>query len=204
MKTSRAGSTKFWIPLLLILCIAAGAGGYFLLGRYFQSHKQPVAARAVPVPSGNAQEEDLFNLRMFYPVGNHIEMIEKVLPRRTKESAVIEAVIEEYFKGPGEGLTSCIPQNVKLLGLYKGADRILYVDLSDEVRRNFQGDALQEYLLLRGLYESLISNLEDISDIKVLVNGREIETLGGHVYLKYTLKNAVSYEYRGDEEISLE
>jgi spore germination protein GerM len=204
MKTSKPGSPKFWIPLLLILCIAGGAGGYFFLGRYFRPQKQPVTATAVPVPTGNAQEEDLFNLRMFYPVGNRLEMIEKVLPRRTKKSAVIEAVIEEYFKGPGQGLTSCIPQNVKLLGLYKGADQILYVDLSDEVRRNFQGDALQEYLLLRGLYESLISNLEDISDIKILVDGREIETLGGHVYLKYTLKTAVSYEYKGDEEISLE
>lgn len=203
MKASKPATGKFWIPILIVVCLAAGAGGYFLFNRYLQSQKRPVTA-AVAVPAENPQEEDLFNLRMFYPVGDRLEMIEKVLPRRTKESAIIEAVIDEYFKGPGEGLTSCIPQNVKLLGLYQGADQILYVDLSDELRRNFQGDALQEYLLLRGLYESLISNVEDISDIKVLVGGREIESLGGHVYLKYTLKDAVSYGYKGDEEISLE
>jgi Sporulation and spore germination len=202
MKINRLRSPGFWIPLLLAFCIA-GVGGYFLFIRYFQIEKRPAVAVG-GVPSGSAQEEDLFNLRMFYPAGNRLQMVEKILPRRTKESAITEAVIEEYFKGPGEGQASCIPQNVKLLGLYKGADQVLYVDLSDELRRNFQGDALQEYLLLRGLYESLISNLQDISDIKVLVDGRESETLGGHVYLKYTLKNAVSYEYKGDEEISLE
>ena len=202
MKASKTGSWKLWAPLIVALCIAA-AGGYFLVRPDLQSEKSSVAPAAA-VPAGSAQEQDLFNLRMFYPVGTRMEMIEKLLPRRTKESAIAEAVIEEYFAGPGEELSSCIPQNVKLLGLYKGPDQILYVDLSDELRRNFQGDALQEYLLLRGLYESLISNLQDISDVKVLVDGKEIESLGGHVYLKYTLKEAVSYEYRGDEEISLE
>lgn len=203
MKTNRSGNTRFWLPVLIILCIVGAGGSYLIFSGYFHSEK-PTAAPVAIMPAGGAQEEDVFNLRMFYPVGNRIEMVEKELPRRTKESAITEAVIEEYFKGPGDGQSSCIPQNVKLLGLYRGPDQILYVDLSDELRRNFQGDALQEYLLLRGLYESLISNLQDISDIKVLVDGKEIETLGGHVYLKYTLKGAVSYEYKGDEEISLE
>jgi hypothetical protein len=202
MKTGKLRSPGLWISLLLVLCIAGGVAGYLLFNRYYQLERRPSSVGAVP--SGSAQEEDLFNLRMFYPVGERLQMVERILPRRTKDTAITEAVIEEYFKGPGEGLASCIPQNVKLLGLYKGADQVLYVDLSDELRRNFQGDALQEYLLLRGLYESLISNLQDISDIKVLVEGREIETLGGHVYLKYSLKNTVSYEYKGDEEISLE
>ena len=203
MKISKTGSLRFWIAIIVALCIAGAAVGFLLFRPYSQSEKQP-AAPVVSAPAGTAQGEDLFNLRMFYPVENRLEMIEKLLPRRTKESAIAEAVIDEYFEGPGEGLTSCVPQNVKLLGIYEGPDDVLYVDLSDELRRNFQGDALQEYLLLRGLYESLISNLQDISDVKVLVDGKETETLGGHVYLKYTLKDAVSYGYGGDEAISLE
>jgi hypothetical protein len=30
--------------------------------------------------------------------------------------------------------------------------------------------------------------------VKILIEGREIETLGGHFYLSYPLKNMVSYE----------
>ena len=49
---------------------------------------------------------------------------------------------------------------------------MLYVDLSDEFRRNFYGgDAAAEFLLLRGLYESLISNVYDITDVKILIEG---------------------------------
>jgi hypothetical protein len=79
--------------------------------------------------------------------------------------------------------------------VYKGADRILYIDLSDEFRRNFQGDAFTEFLLLKSLYESLISNVEDIQDVKVLIEGKEAETLGGHLYLLYPLKDMVTYGY---------
>jgi hypothetical protein len=91
---------------------------------------------------------------------------------------------------------------VSILGIYKGSDQILYVDLSDELRRNFQGDALSEFLLLKGLYESLLANLQGIEDVKILVEGKEIETLGGHFYLKYPLKNLASYEFRGDIRVS--
>jgi spore germination protein GerM len=129
-------------------------------------------------------------------------MVGKRLPRRTRQTAIAEAVIEEYFRGPGSAKTSCIPLNVKLLGLYKDPRQILYVDLSDELRRNFQGDALSEYLLLKGFYESLISNLQDVQDVKILAEGREIESLGGHVFLKYPLKDVISSEFRGDKIIS--
>jgi len=71
----------------------------------------------------------------------------------------------------------------------------LYVDLSDEFRRNFQGDVLAEFLLLKGLYESLISNEQEIQDVKILIEGKEIETLGGHLLLTYPLREMVSYEY---------
>ena len=108
--------------------------------------------------------------------------------------AIAEAAVEEYLKGPSSVAVSSIPRDVRLLGLYKDADRILYVDLSDEFRRNFQGDALTEFLILRGLYESLVSNIQDVQDVKVLIEGTERETLGGHLYLLYPLKNMVPHE----------
>ena len=84
-----------------------------------------------------------------------------------------------------------IPPGVKVLGLYQGSDGILYVDFSDELRRNFQGDAAAEFLLLRGLYESIISNVKGVDDVKVLIEGKEIESIGGHVLALYPLKATV-------------
>jgi len=192
-------SKKLWIVLLVVFFLAGVSGSYFLL-RKFPRAEKPAVPSASPQNSPS-EPEDLFILRIFYPVNNRLEITEKRLPRRTKQAAIAEAVIEEYFKGPEKGGGSPVPQNVKLLGLYRDQKQILYVDLSDELRRNFQGDALAEYLLLKGVYESLIANIQDLQDVKILVEGKEIETLGGHIYLKYTLKDVVSYEFKGDGQI---
>jgi hypothetical protein len=190
---------KAWIILLVIFFVAGASGSYFLLHKVRSPER---AARLQIAPGAIREPEDFFDLRIFYPLDNRLQMVEKRLPRRTKQTAIAEAVVEEYFSGPGNGSASCIPPNVKLLGLYKDQEHILYVDLSDELRRNFQGSALSEYLLLKGLYESLISNLQDVEDVKVLVEGKEIETMGGHVFLKYPLKSVISAEFKGDKIIS--
>ncbi len=177
------------IILLALIFLGGVTGGYLYFMKIFSREK----------PSEEAVEtltrtEDLFPLRIYYPAGDRLRIEERKLPRRTVQIAIAEATVEEYLKGPAGAAASNIPRDVRLLGLYKDTDRILYVDLSDEFRRNFQGDALSEFLVLRGLYESLVSNIQDIQDVKVLIEGKEIETLGGHLYLLYPLKDMVSHE----------
>jgi len=175
------------VILLILLFLGGVAGGYLYLSKVFPKGK-PAVEEIVGTPT---KAEDLFPLRIYYPHGNQLQMEERRLPRRTVQIAIAEASVEEYLKGPKDVTVSNIPRDVRLLGLYKDADSILYIDLSDEFRRNFQGDAITEFLLLKGLYESLISNIQDIKDVKVLIEGKEIETLGGHLYLLYPLKDVV-------------
>jgi spore germination protein GerM len=190
---------KLSILLIVLLILIGAAGSYFFLINYEKPEKTVPEKPVQPTPQ---QFEDFFYLRIYYPIYTRIHMEEKKLPKRIKQIGIAEAVIEEFFKGFGDGKISHMPRNVKLLGLYKGPDQILYIDLSDELRRDFQGDAFSEYLLLKGLYESLIANLQDFYDFKILVEGKEIETLGGRRNIKKTLKNLLPYEFK-EEIISL-
>ncbi len=194
-------SKKLWIVPIVILFLAGASGGFFLF-RKLTVREKPAAAPESAQENFQPGAEDFITVRFFYPVNAQLLLVEKKVSRRTKQLKMAGAVIEEYFKGPGNGRSSQVPQSVKLLGIYRDASQILYVDLSDELRRNFQGDALGEYLLLKGIYESLISNVQDIQDVKILIEGKEAETLGGHVYLKYPLKNTVAYDFKGDTKVS--
>ncbi|MDH4231139.1 MAG: GerMN domain-containing protein [Nitrospirota bacterium] len=184
--------------LVILIFIAAAAGSYFFMRNFSQAEKQVPLS---PVQSPLMQAGDITVLRIYQPRGGRLEMIEKKIPKRISSTAIAEAVIEEFFRQPLAEGVSGIPLNVKLLGLYKDEAQMLYIDLSDEVRRNFQGDALSEYLLLSGIYKSLVSNVQDFQDVKMLVEGRELETLGGHFYLKYPLKDMLTTELRGDTRI---
>lgn len=177
-----------------MLFIAGLAGGYFLLGRSGLI-RSPISPELTAL---NLQhdETNYISLKLFYPQLGGLKTVERKLPDRSEQIAVAETVIEEFFKGEPDSNRLPMPHNVRLLGVYKDASRMLYIDLSDELRRNFQGDALSEYLLLKAFYESLAANLHELEDVKILVEGKELESLGGHVYLKYPLKNIVSADYK--------
>lgn len=189
---------KLWIVLIALIFLAGAVGSYFFMRNFVETEKQ---SPSVEPQSPDVESSDISVLRIYRPLNNHIEMTERKIPKRITSMSIAEAVIEEYFKPQAANGVSSIPQNVKLLGLYKDDKQMLYIDLSDEARRNFQGDAMSEYLLLKGLYESLLSNVQDFQDCKILIEGKEIETLGGHFYLKYALKNTFSTEIKGDNRI---
>ena len=189
---------NLWIALIVLLFLAGAVGSYFFMHNFAESEKQSTSTAA---QSPVMESTDISVLRIYQPHNNRIEMTERKIPKRISNTAIAEAVIEEFFKPAAASGVSAIPQNVKLLGLYKDEGQMLYIDLSDEVRRNFQGDAMSEYLLLKGIYESLVSNVQDFQDCKILIEGKEMETLGGHFYLKYALKNTFSAGIKGENKI---
>lgn len=182
------------IIVLIIIFIFVTIAGYLYFSGIFSKDK--IARETV---QDIQDTEDLSTLRIYYPYENSLQQEERKIQRRIGQIAIAEATIEEFLKGPAAQASSLIPKDVSLIGVYKGADMILYVNLSDEFRRNFQGDALTEFLILKGLYESIISNIEDIHDLKILIEGKEVETLGGHLYLLYPLKNIVSIDVISQE-----
>jgi len=182
-----------WIFLIVLFFIAGAAGSYFLMKYLAPAVTQQAAEEQVLQAT---EGQDLVTVRLLLPKNQKLEMAERKLKKRLKSTAFAEAVVEEFFKESANAYT--IPQQVKILGIYRDMNQVLYIDLSDELRRNFQGDALDEYLLLRGLFESLVSNVQDFQDLKVLVEGKEIETLGGHLSLKYPLKSVVTGEPKSE------
>lgn len=182
-----------WIILVVVFFIAGATGSYFFMRYFGPAQNRPLHNETL---IQSVEGQDLMAIRLSVPKNGKLEMIEKRLPRRIKNIAIAEAVIEEYFRAPASG--SPVPHGVKVLGIYRDANLNLYLDLSDELRRNFQGDALSEFLVLKGMHDSLVANLQDFQDLKVLVEGKEIESLGGHFYLKFPLKSTLLGEPRAE------
>lgn len=176
----------------LVLFGAGIAGGYlYFSGRVV--HRQ--TAETMPQPE--ERYDDFSTIRVYYPSGGRLVMEERKVPRQFSVVLVAEAAVKEFLRGPSIGTSaeaagkSEIPAGARLLGVYPGSDKILYVNISDEFRRNFQGDALNEFMLLKGLYESIISNVQGIEDIKIVIEGKEVESIGGHILILYPLNGVL-------------
>lgn len=176
---SRSGPGWLFTTVLFFVLFAGGMyGGY----HYFSSKIFHYPAEKETVLSDVA--EDYVFMSVFYPVQGRLQMEERRVKRTETVLERAEAAVGEFLKGPAGSTVSVLPKNIRILGVSFGIDGVLYVDLSGEFRMHFMGDAMIEYMTLRGLYESLMFNLTDISDVKVLVEGREVDTLGGHLSLR--------------------
>lgn len=125
---------------------------------------------------------------IYYPISGGLQKEER---KARADLPIAEAVMSEFFKG-ATGANSGVPANVKVAGIYKADDGIIYISLTEEFRGNFKGDVFAEFLLLKGIYETLRANLLDASDVKLLIDGKEIDSLGGHFSLVVPLGATVS------------
>lgn len=176
-----------WILLFVLLFLSGIAGGFFYFSKGFGPERM-----VATVQQEEKQPDNSSFIRIYYPSEGRLLMEERRVKRQVSLPGMAEEVMKEFLKGPSQMNKSGIPIATSLLGIYPGSDGILYVDLSDEFRRNFQGDAIGEFLLLKGLYDSILANVTGVDDVKILIEGKEIESIGGHLFALHPLKNTLA------------
>lgn len=97
--------------------------------------------------------------------------------------------------------SAAIPSDVELRELFITAEGVAYVDLSRELVENHPGGSSAEELTVYSLSNTLIANFPAIKSVRILVEGREIQTLRGHLDLTVPYGRAPSY-LRPDAERS--
>jgi spore germination protein GerM len=98
-------------------------------------------------------------------------------------------VVVELIKGPKSKLRATIPEGTKLRELFIDKYGTGYVDLTSEVVNNMRGGSEAEMLLVYSIVNTLTENFTEMKRIRFLVDGREIETLNGHLDLIVSFVN---------------
>ena len=94
-------------------------------------------------------------------------------------------IIHEVLKGPStkEGF-KVFSERAKLRQVYLLEDGTALVDLSQEIIYPAIGGVAAELSALYSMTRSLIENIQEIRQIRFLVEGRERSTLAGHVSIR--------------------
>ena len=176
-----------WVLVFILLFSGGIGGGFFYFAEHFGGKQ-----KGETLPESQRHDDDSSFVKVYFPSEGRLIMEERRVKRLGSVTVSAGEIVEEFLKGPSQRERSDVPPGTKVLGIYFGTDGIVYVDLSDEFRRNFHGDVLSELLLLKGLYESIISNVTGVDDVKILIEGKEMESIGGHLYSLYPLKTALT------------
>jgi len=193
-------SAFFGLCAFIVLFSGVGFGGYVLFQLYsgllgsgveFETTAQVpeiVAGRTKP----RTVSGDYTVLDLYFPDGGRLVHEERSVPRAATVREIASAVVTEFLVGPRATLLDSIPKGVTVNGVYYGNDMILYLDLTDAFRSNFQGGVVDEYLLLKALNQSLMANVYQVTGIRLLIEGSEVDSIGGHLSVRGFLADAVS------------
>jgi hypothetical protein len=174
--------TYFWYYLLAVFVLFAisTAGSYFYL-------KPKVALQSTFIRDLKSQsaktesvkeEQDLLRLYTY-----RSEELKDNRGHVQKESLLIAAedTIKHYM----------LPYGVSLLDLYMDKNGTVYADFDTALRKKFNGDALEEYQIIAGLYRRIKENVNGFTSIKFLVEGQEVDSFGGHIDISEPIGDAI-------------
>ena len=108
---------------------------------------------------------------------------------------LIEALVEPIDKP----LLQAIPADTKLRTLFITDTGDAYVDFSPELSSKHPGGSLSELLTVYAIVDTLTVNLPAITRVQILVDGKEVDTLAGHVDLRRPLVKNLTWT-RSPEE----
>lgn len=138
--------------------------------------KEPVAMRKIRATLFYVSEDG----RSLVPMEREVAYGEG-LPEQAKR--IVEAELEP---APAP-LASALPAETKLRGLYVTERGEAYVDFSRELVTAHPGGSLNELLTVYTVVDALTVNLPAVRGVQLLVDGREVDTLAGHVDLRRPL-----------------
>lgn len=99
--------------------------------------------------------------------------------------SIVEAQLAATAPAP---LAATIPAGVKLRGLFISERNEAFVDLDATIRTAHPGGTLQELMTVYTIVNALLTNLPDLQEVQLLIDGQEVDTLAGHVDLRRPLR----------------
>jgi hypothetical protein len=184
------------MAILAALVVAALAGVWLLFStapRWYG--RGSVAAPAANVPGTPAAERKI-KATLYYISEDGLSLVgaERDVPFGDpiveQARRIVEAQLEPDAPAP---LASAIPEGTALRSLFISERGDAFVDLSPEVSTKHLGGALNELFTVYVIVDALTVNLPSISRVQILINGKEADTLAGHVDIRHPLVKSLKW-----------
>jgi Sporulation and spore germination len=151
----------------------------------------PVASTpATPAPPGRK-----IKARLFYVADDGARLIgqERDVPFGEGVTEQARHIIEAQVAPAAEPFISAVPPGTMLRALFVTERGEAFVDLSKEVVSRHTGGSTNEALTVYTLVDALTANLPAIQSVQILVDGKQVETLAGHIDLRRPIEKNLAW-----------
>jgi spore germination protein GerM len=144
---------------------------------------------AAPAPGGAPQPGRKIKVHLYYVSddGTRLVAVEREIPYGDTPVEQARQIVEAQIAPPAAPVVSAIPPGTRLRALFVTDRGEAYVDLTHDVVTAHTGGSLDELLTVYTLVDALTTNLPGVASVQILIDGREVDTLAGHVDLRRPL-----------------
>ncbi len=139
-----------------------------------------------PPASGKGSSEkkkEKAEFTLFFSDANERYLLpeKRFLPREQTTESQAAAIVNALIKGSTAGSISTFPAKAELLDIKKEGKDTLIVNFGESLVRNHPGGGAAEMATVYSLTNTLTTNLPEIKNVKILIEGKSRESLKGHV-----------------------
>lgn len=181
--------------VIAVLAVALAWVLFFALPRWSAARQARPAATA-PAPGAAASTTAIKRITatLFYVSEDGLALapVQREVPFAASVAEQARAIVEAQLQTPA-GQLSAIPADTKLRDVFVTDRGDAFVDLSGDVTAKHTGGTLDEALTVYAIVDALTVNLPAITRVQILVDGKEVDTLAGHVDLRHPLAKSMDW-----------
>jgi hypothetical protein len=199
-------------PLLAIAAVAALSAWvlFVALPRWYAP--KPAATGKPTAPAAAAAPEKKITATLYYVSEDGMSLVgvQREVPFGEPIVEQVRRIVEAQVGAAPEPYAAAVPGGTTLRGVYvterdcgaapESCKRDAFIDLSPEARTKHTGGALDEIFTIYAIVDAITVNLPAISRVQILVDGKEVDTLAGHVDLRHPLEKNLKWVKSQKEE----
>ena len=177
-------SRTFGLYIGLATVLGVGLIVLLVMGpRWLATVPQAEIATVATAPAAEARK---IRARLFYvdDQGTGLTGVEREVLYGEGTIEQAKRIVEAQIGAPPEPLASSIPPGTALRRVFFTKAGDMYVDLSPELRQNHPGGTTNEILTVYAIVSVLTTNLPAVTGVQILIDGKEVDTLAGHLDLR--------------------
>ena len=182
------------IAALVVFALAAAWVLFIGLPRWYAARRaQATTASATGTSSTPAAAVRKITATLFYVADDGMALVpaQREVPFGESAAEQARAILEAQLAPAGQ--LSAIPAGVVLRDVFVTERGDAFVSLSAEITARHPGGSLAELFTVYTIVNALTANLPAIAHVQILVEGKEVDTLAGHVDLRHPLAKSLEW-----------
>jgi spore germination protein GerM len=182
---------------ILLVALAGSLVLFVGLPRWYGP--RPDASAAAPAPAAASAQQPAAAARkitatLFYVSEDGMTLVgtQREVPFGATVPDQARAIVEAQIAA-SPPLVSAIPAETKIRDVFVTERGDAFVDLSAEVSTKHSGGSLDEIFTVYTIVNALTVNLPAITHVQILIDGKEADTLAGHVDLRHPLAKSLEW-----------